>query len=205
MNRVSFFTEQNWNMNDPIHVAIIRRVKPGFEAEFQRALREFIQASFSHSSVQGANIIIPPPDSTSREFGILRTFVNAQERDAFHETPMFKAWTERIKPLTEGDPEVRQLSGLEAWFRGPQSPPPKWKMAVLIWVAVWPTSMFVRSLLDPLIGKSVPPVLFGGTVAAGIVVVLTWIAMPLLARLAHNWLKAGSQPATSHSEPPSAQ
>lgn len=192
-------------MNDPIHVAIIRRVKPGFEAEFQKELREFIQASFSHSSVQGANILVPPPGSNSREFGILRTFVNEQERDAFHETPMFKAWAEKIAPLTEGAPEVRQLSGLEAWFRGPQSPPQKWKMAVLIWVAVWPISMTVRSVLEPLIGKSVPPVLFGGTVAAGIVITLTWIAMPLLVRVAHSWLQATPQPVVGNPVSPSAK
>ena len=37
----------------PIHVAITRRVKLGCEAEFQRALREFLQASFNHDGVLG--------------------------------------------------------------------------------------------------------------------------------------------------------
>ncbi len=187
-------------MKAPIHVAITRRVKPGSEAEFQEALREFVQASFSHSSVQGANILAPPPGSTSREFGILRTFVSAQERDAFHETPMFQAWVQRVKPLTEGEPEFRELNGFEAWFHEPSSPPPKWKMALLIWVAVWPISMTVRYVLHPLIGQSVPPVIFGGAVAAGIVLILTWVAMPLLARGARNWLHTTPPPTQSKSQ-----
>lgn len=180
-------------LHKPIHIAITRRVKPGCEAEFQDALREFIQASFNHSSVQGANIIVPAPGSTSLEFGILRTFKNSHEHDAFRETALFKSWEERVKPLTEGEPEFRPLHGLEAWFRG-QSPPPKWKMAILTWIAVWPISMTVRVVLNPLIGQSVPPVIFGGAVAAGIVIVLTWVAMPLLVKIASNWLQSKSQP-----------
>ena len=63
----------------------------------------------------------PPPGSTSSEFGILRTFANEQERDAFYASPLFQAWKERIAPLTEGEPQYRQLHGLEAWFRSPQA------------------------------------------------------------------------------------
>ena len=59
-----------------IHIAITRRVRPGCEAEFQRALREFFQASFAHGGVLGATMIVPPPGSDSREFGILRSFAN---------------------------------------------------------------------------------------------------------------------------------
>ena len=68
----------------PIHVAITRRIKPGCEAEFQQALREFFQASFAHGGVLGATMIVPPLGSDSREFGILRTFANEKERDDFY-------------------------------------------------------------------------------------------------------------------------
>ncbi|HMD52999.1 MAG TPA: antibiotic biosynthesis monooxygenase, partial [Phycisphaerae bacterium] len=71
-------------MNGPIHIAITRRVKPGCETEFQEALREFIQASFSDGGVLGAGMLVPPPNSDVREYGILRTFANEQERDAFY-------------------------------------------------------------------------------------------------------------------------
>ena len=52
----------------PIHVAITRRVRAGSEAEFQQALREFLQTSFAHSGVQGASMLTPAPGSDSREF-----------------------------------------------------------------------------------------------------------------------------------------
>src|SRR5256885_9761461 len=114
----------------PIHIAITRRVRPGCEAEFQQALREFFQTSFSHGGVLGAYMLVPPPGSESREFGILRTFHGGKERDAFFASPMFKAWEERARTLTEGEPVYRQLPGPEAGVRSPQNPPPPWKKAV---------------------------------------------------------------------------
>ena len=85
----------------PIHVAITRRVRPGCEAEFQQALREFFQTSFAHGGVLGATMIVPPPGSGSREFGILRTFGSEKERDDFYASPIFKSWEEKVLPLTE--------------------------------------------------------------------------------------------------------
>src|SRR5215212_9699679 len=113
-----------------IHVAITRRVRPGCEAEFQEALRGFFQSSFSQTGVLGASMLVPPPGSNSREYGILRTFNSEAERDAFYESPRFKEWDDRARKLTEGEPVYRRMHGLEAWFRSPHSPPPRWKMAV---------------------------------------------------------------------------
>src|ERR1043166_9167910 len=100
----------------PIHIAITRRVRPGYEAEFHQGLREFFQTSFAHHGVLGASMLVPPPGTDSREYGILRTFSSEAERDAFYESPMFKAWDERARMLTEGEPVYRQLHGLDAWF-----------------------------------------------------------------------------------------
>jgi len=136
-------------MNGPIHVAITRKIKPGCEAEFQAALKEFFTTSFGHAGVQGASMLVPPPGSASPEFGILRTFANARERDAFYASPMFKMWEEQIKPLTEGDPVQRQLNGLEAWFRSPQNPPPRWKMAIATYLGVVPDIMSLSLTIGP--------------------------------------------------------
>src|SRR5260370_20648636 len=59
--------------NQPIHVAITRRIKPGCEAEFQEALREFFKTSLGQAGVHGASMLVPPPGSTCSEYGILRT------------------------------------------------------------------------------------------------------------------------------------
>src|SRR5258705_7419963 len=137
----------------PIPVAITRGVRPGREAEFQSALREFFQTSFTHNGVLGVTMIVPPPGSDSREFGILRTFSDEKERDEFYASPMFKAWEERVKTLTDGGWSSRQLHGLEAWFRSPSGPPPRWKMATVTLLGVYPVSLLIGFLLSPQLRK----------------------------------------------------
>lgn len=176
----------------PIHIAITRRVRRGCEAEFQAALREFFQTSFAHGGVLGASMLAPPPGSDSREFGILRTFANETERDAFYESPMFKAWEERARTLTEGEPEYRQLHGLEAWFRSPHNPPPRWKMAMVTLLGVYPVSLLIGVSLSSTL-KKLPLALNLLVVSVIIVGLLTWVVMPFVTRLLHGWLNPSSK------------
>lgn len=171
----------------PIHIAITRRVRPGCEDGFQTALREFLQTSFDHGGVLGASMLAPLPGSDSREFGILRTFANEAERDAFYASPMFQAWEERARTLTEGEPEYRQLHGLEAWFRSPHNPPPRWKMALATLLGVYPTSLLLGSTVAGAVHHWPLPVR-SLVIAACMVVLLTWVVMPLVTRLLRGWL-----------------
>jgi antibiotic biosynthesis monooxygenase (ABM) superfamily enzyme len=170
-----------------INVAITRRVRAGREAEFQQELRQFFQNSFDEGSVLGASMIVPAPGDTSREFGILRSFANEAERDAFYASPLFKAWDEKARALTEGEAVRRELHGLEAWFRSSQNPPPRWKMAVATFVGVYPTSLLLGETLGPSV-HHLPLLLRAVVMATTMVALLTWVVMPLVTRLLHRWL-----------------
>ena len=150
-------------------------------------MREFFQLSFAHGEVLGATMIVPPPGSDSREFGILRTFADEKERDDFYASPMFKAWEERCKPLTDGGWSYRELHGLEAWFRSPGGPPPRWKMAMVTLLGVYPVSLLIGFILSPQLRK-LPLALNLFVVSALIVACLTWLVMPLLTRWFKPWL-----------------
>lgn len=175
-------------MNKPIHVAIVRRVRPGNEADFQQALREFIQVSFTHEGVIGAGMIVPPSGPGARDYGILRTFASQQERDSFYESALYQEWNERCKAMTEGEPEYRQLTGLEAWFRNPQSEqPPVWKMAVATYLGVLPVVMFLALTLGRLI-RSWNFVANNIVFNAFVVALLTWVVMPAITKVLDRWL-----------------
>jgi len=183
----------------PIHVAITRRVRPGREAEFQQALREFFQTSFAHGGVLGATMIVPLPGSDSREFGILRTFADEREHDDFYASPIFKAWEEKCRPLVESDSWTRRpLHGLEAWFRSPHQPPPRWKMAIATFIGVFPLAMILQITIGPFIAEW-PFVLRNAAFNACVVAGLAWIVMPLLTRILRNWLQP--QPLTTDKIP----
>ena len=177
----------------PIHVAITRRIKPGREEEFQSALKEFFARTLIQSGVQGASMLVPPPGSSSMEYGIIRSFANAAERDAFYTSPLYLEWKQRIAPLSEGESQTRQLHGLEAFFRQSEpSPPPRWKMAVATYLGVVPVIMTLALTLGPLI-RSWNFVLNNLAFNACVVALLTWVVMPLITRALRGWLAVGEQ------------
>ncbi|MBL9204647.1 MAG: hypothetical protein JNN01_06155 [Opitutaceae bacterium] len=170
----------------PIHLAITRRVRPGCEAEFERSIREFFQASFVQGGVWGAHLLAPLPGSNSRDYGILRTFASDDDRAAFYQSPAFQAWERTVRPLTEGVPHQRVLHGLEAWF-GSEGAPPRWKMALLTFVGVYGITLVLTLTLAPWL--STWPLPMGHAVFTLVVVsLLTWAVMPGLARIARPWL-----------------
>lgn len=172
----------------PIHVAITRQVIPGSEQAFEESLRQFFRESLARPGVLGVHVLSPPPGSNSREYGIMRTFASEHERDEFYKSDLFANWQKQVSQLTEGAPTYRELHGLEAWFRSPSAePPPRWKMALITWLGVWPTSFLVSTFIAPYLNV-LPNLLGSAVIAAVIVVCLTWMVMPWLAKLFHSWL-----------------
>jgi len=176
-------------MDAVVHLAITRRVRKEHAGEFAEALADFARKSLQEPGTRGVHLLHPPPDSGSTEFGILRSFASEADRAAFYRSQLYREWTRRIESMVEGDSQIRELNGLEAWFRDPRHlPPPRWKMALLTWIAVWPVSMLVPAVLLPVLGPGFNKILAAGLIAAGIVLILTWLAMPLLVRLFRKWL-----------------
>ena len=120
-----------------------------------------------------------------REIGILRTFADEAERDAFYNSKLFRDWDEYASTLTE-EPVYRQLNGLEAWFRSPGAPP-RWKMALATLCGVYPTSLFLAFFVAPLI-KDFPLPLRTLIIAGSMVGILTWVVMPQVTKMLKGWL-----------------
>ena len=175
-------------MDEPILIAITVRVRKPQVAEFEPALTDYVRQSLAEPGARGVHCLYPPPGSASTEYGIMRSFANAHDRDAFYNSPLFKGWLTLIEPMVEGKSTRRQLSGLEAWFRDGEPTPPRWKMALLTWPAVWFSSTLVRAILAPALGPNIPQFVAAGFITVGVVVILTWVVMPFLARAARPWL-----------------
>jgi antibiotic biosynthesis monooxygenase (ABM) superfamily enzyme len=177
---------------EPVAVLTLRSIKPGCEERFEAALHDFISQSLHAEGQLGVHVMRPDPVSGSREYGILRRFDSPEFRDRFYQSPLFLNWELTVAPLTEGGPRRQELTGLETWFTLPGRkaviPPPPWKMALVTVAGVWPTSILVPWLLRPLIGNMSLPMqaLF---VAVGIVILLTWVVMPLLVKILNHWLQ----------------
>jgi antibiotic biosynthesis monooxygenase (ABM) superfamily enzyme len=177
-------------MNTPVHVAITRTVKPGCEEAFEEAIRSFFAESLKDKASLGAQLLRPIPGTSTRTYGILRSFANEKDRDAFYQSEGFLRWQEAVKAYVEEDYSRRNLHGLEAFFTDPGiiDNPPRWKMATLTWLGVWPTVLVVSALIsDRLTGW--PFWLNNGFSNVFVVAALAWVVMPVLTRLARPWLR----------------
>jgi antibiotic biosynthesis monooxygenase (ABM) superfamily enzyme len=183
------------NVTEPVAVLVLRTVKPGFEEKFEAELRDFIARSLQTEGQLGVSIMRPTPGSGSHEYGILRRFRDSACRDRFYESALFREWEATVASLMEGESKRQDLSGLETWFTLPGHraviPPPRWKMALVTVVGVWPASMLVPWLLNPFM-SDLPLPLRALITAVGIVILLTWVVMPVLARILRPWLQHGS-------------
>jgi len=178
-------------MNEPVHVAIVRTVKPGCEAAFERALHEFVQKSLSLPGQMGVQIIRPAPGSNSRQYGVIRRFADQEALTAFRASPEYLEWNELAVDLTEGDGRAEELCGLESWFTlpgQPLRPLPQWKMAIATYLGVVPVIMFLSLTLGRLI-QNWNFILNNIVFNAFVVALLTWVVMPLITRALHGWLQ----------------
>lgn len=171
-----------------VHVAVTRAVKPGFESAFEAALREFARESLHVQGTTGVHLIAPAPGSNGCEYGILRSFESEDASRRFYESDLFEAWNRRIDDMVVGEPTLRRLTGLEAFFRDSRrSPPPRWKMAIVTWLGVFPSVLLWSSILPQAL-TSLPWLLVVAIVNVFVVATLAWVVMPLLTRLFANWL-----------------
>ena len=80
------------------------------------------------------------------------------------------------------------------WFQMPKrhapgapQPPPRWKMAMITWLAIFPLINVLNLVLAPLLG-GLPAIVRTLVSTAILVPLMTWVVMPAMTRLFLRWL-----------------
>lgn len=173
-------------------VLISRNVKVGCEAEFEHATQLMMQAASRFQGYLGAQLIHPgdDPDVQDTLYHVVLAFDRQASLDVWHDSPERQAGLAATAPFIEGSPRVKFMSGLGLWYRTSQpSPPPRWKVAVVTWLGIFPT-VYVLFLLTSDWTKSwglLPRTLF---LTVAVVAIMTWGVAPQLTKLLRSWLFA---------------
>ena len=173
-----------------VTTVICRKIKPGREKDYNNWIRRYLTLERRAPGYLGTTIIIPGGSKSPLRY-IIRRFTDKAEMERWDNSD------ESLKLLKEAnDYSTRYYdtsTGLETWFTLPdlktlsQSPPPRWKMAIVIFFAAYAISSLSRSILNPFIGDWA---ILGNAViySAILVVSLTYFAMPIMSRLLRRWL-----------------
>jgi uncharacterized protein len=174
----------------PVKVVIERRVAPGAEEAFKAWAERFVAAASRFPGHEGGSVLSV---ADSGVHIILLRFASDQYLDqwqssAEHVTLMREA--DRVSAAGQAS-QIR--SGMETWFTlpdmpAPVAPPPKWKMALVTWVALLPMVIALSYLLAPFDLPFVASVALSTAIP---VATLTWVLMPRLTRVLYPWLYRG--------------
>ena len=177
-----------------VTTVICRKIRPGHEKDYNDWVRRYLTLERKAPGYLGTTIIIPGGNKSPLRYIICR-FAGKAAMEGWDNSE------ESLRLLKEAnDYSTRYYetsTGLETWFTLPglktlsQSPPSKWKMAIVIFFAAYAISSISRSILNPFIGQW--PMLGNAVIYTAILVVsLTYFALPIGNRLLRHWLYPGS-------------
>ena len=153
---------------------------------FETILAELIAAARTYGRVS-AEILRGPPTPAGRLYHIVYRFADEGALRTWEESEERRTLAMRAEAIASGAGS-RRLTGLEAWFDIPsQSPPSRHRMAFLTWIGIWPLVSLALFVLAPLL-LGYPFLVRTAVTSAVLVLAMTYVVMPLLARTASRWL-----------------
>ena len=170
-----------------VTVTVARTVAPGREPDFEEWVHGIVEAASKFPGFLGAGALRPP--EAGRDWHVVYRFSDAETQRTWETSAERATWLARADDFVR-ETGTTHVSGLETWFAlpGRTAPaPPKWKMAVVTFAAIYPLALLINVVLVPRTADW--PLLLRPLVLAGILVpVMTWIVMPRLTRLLRRWL-----------------
>lgn len=174
---------------------ISRRVKVGSEVAFEKISHDMVAAASKFDGYLGAQLVHPGDEEDVEDplFHVILAFDSKEHFDLWKDSSERRLGLAAAEPHIEGAAQVRHISGLAHWFRPPGTSsvqgPPKWKVAVVTWLGIFPTVYLLFLLLGPLMA-SWPLPLRIAAVTILVVAAMTWAVAPQLTRVFRKWLYA---------------
>ena len=179
------------NPSKTVTSLISRSIKPGYEKEYDDWLRRFLAFERRALGYLGTTVVIPGGTSSNIRY-IIRRFTDRASMEIWDNSPdVQKLLNDANRYSTR---HYKTATGLETWFVLPDLKtvvPPRWKMAIVVFIAAYTTSLLSRSFLSPVFSgwPLVASTIISTTI---LVVLLTYFALPVLSRLLRRWLYPGS-------------
>ena len=187
----------------PVTTMFARRVRPGFESQYEEWMAGITRTATGFSGNQGSTILRPGAGRT--EYIAIVQFDGAQNLERWLVSEERADWLTKLESITLDSEEVSSLTGMERWFTLPDrsvtQAPSKHKSAILVLLGLYPLVLLLNALLHPLIG-SWPAAL---RVLVSLVIsvpLMVWVVMPQLTRLFFGWLYPEHRPSRLTSDEP---
>lgn len=165
-----------------------RKARLGKEREIEAWIDGISAAAMQFPGHKGQNVI-RPVDPLNPEYVIVIRFDTYENLMNWHNSDTRAEWVAKVQDITEGEPRIRAVPGMSAWFNMPRTPP-RWKTALVIFIVLVPLAIGIGAGIR---------YLFAGfhtyiqqIIALGVtVIVMTWFVMPFVNKRIKGWLYKG--------------
>src|SRR5437588_11529613 len=170
----------------PVKIVLERRVHSEALSEFEQWTKLFVETASRFPGLQGSSVFNV---SASRDYVILLGFASRPDLERWQTAPEVLRLLAQADSMSVAADRYQVKCGLETWFTvpglpAPLSAPPRWKMALVTWLAVLPQAFALAYLVPRTL-----PVLVSIALSTAIpVVLLTWVVMPWLTQQLYDWL-----------------
>ena len=175
----------------PVTAVIARRPWPGREDELREWAEAFVAAARDFPGFAEARVYLPDPPE-NEDVVIAMTFDSAQHLSEWERSDVRARMRELARPLVLGRPRAQSLTGLEGIYGGrerlPITPPPRWKTAIIIMIAIYPFTVLLQWLLSPAI-EPWPLLLRSLPTTVIVPLYVTFVGGPFVSRLLRKWLQ----------------
>ncbi|MGD1919300.1 MAG: antibiotic biosynthesis monooxygenase [Pleurocapsa sp.] len=179
-------------IDPPVTVVVSRKVKPGCKVAFEKFISGITAAAMTFEGHLGTNVF-RPSNPTENEYRIIFKFDRASNLQVWEQSECRRQWLARAERLRLEPARIRVITGLETWFTlsSPKvmSPPPRYKMATVTLLALFPAIQLANLTLAPLLKLLPLPLLLRSLIITAILVFLmTYVLMPRMTKLFSGWL-----------------
>lgn len=183
--------EKDQVSSEPVTALIVRNVKPERMQQFEEWALGMQQVVRGFEGYLGTDII-RPRDRSHPEYVIVVRFDRYDHLKAFMESTERQEWLKQSEGMTIGKMHVQEAQGFTSWFVLPDSSlplvtPPKYKMALLTILALYPSLLVLSTILSYLLGDWPRPLLLFINVLI-LVPIMTYYIMPWMTRGFRSWL-----------------
>lgn len=191
MEEVVDYRDTTLGEDPPVTAVASRRVRLGREREFEDWLSGILTEARKAPGYRGSEVLRPSNRNDDDHYRIVFRFDRVSNLQAWENSEERFRRLREVRPLLHEDGRIDVLTGLETWFTLPSKPgqaaPPRYKIALVTWLALFPLITLFFVAFDPLLSQ-LPTLLRMLVLTAVMVTVMTYMIMPRLTRLFSFWL-----------------
>lgn len=182
--------ETESNQGQAVTVVVSRRVRKGCEEQFEQLSTAMSNSAATFPGHLGSTMLRPasPEDP---EYRIVFKFATQDDLERWQESDVRLRHLESFEGILTEPAKTEVISGMVAWFtlpaQNPVKPPPKYKMTLVSWMALYPSVTLIFLLFGGVLERI--PLLLRTLMITGVLMLLmSYVLMPRFTRWFAFWL-----------------